>query len=123
MRTIAALAAAALLPLAAVADAPKRVESRDQFVALVKDRVLQLTGLGGVFGVTLRVTPTGAIEGEAAGFPVRGEWQWRDGFFCRSLVWGERDLGPNCQMVEMRGARLRFIADQGAGQHADFRLR
>jgi hypothetical protein len=55
--------------------------------------------------------------------PVRGEWTWRDGFFCRTLVWGERDLGPNCQVVERRGERLRFIADQGGGPYADFRLR
>jgi hypothetical protein len=115
--------AMALMPFEALADAPTRVESRDQFVELVRDRALQLTGLAGIAGVTLFVSPSGKIEGKASGAPVRGEWTWRDGFFCRTLYWGERDLGLNCQVVERRGGRLRFIADRGAGQHADFRLR
>ncbi len=123
MRNLAAIAVAAALPVAAMADTAARVESRDQFIALVRDRALQLTGIAGIAGVTLRVSPTGAIEGEAAGTPVRGEWNWRDGLFCRTLIWGDRDLGPNCQVVEQRGARLRFIADRGEGQYADFRLR
>jgi hypothetical protein len=54
---------------------------------------------------------------------VRGDGTWCDGFSCRTLVWGEDDLGANCQVVEQRGERLRFIADEGAGDHADFRLR
>ena len=120
---IVAVMALALMPAAAVADAPTRVESRDQFVALVRDRALQLTGIAGIAGVTLTVSPAGQIEGRASGSPVRGEWTWRDGYFCRTLIWGERDLGPNCQVVERRGERLRFIADQGDGRYADFRLR
>jgi hypothetical protein len=121
--TFVTVMALALMPQAAAADAPTRVESRDQFVELVRDRALQLTGLAGVAGVTLVVSPAGRIEGRASGSPVRGEWTWRDGMFCRTLIWGERDLGPNCQVVERRGERLRFIADEGGGQHADFRLR
>ncbi|MFN6979179.1 MAG: dihydrodipicolinate reductase [Gemmobacter sp.] len=122
MRQIAAIVIATLLPLSAAADTA-RIESRDQFVALVRDRALHLTGIAGVVGVTLRVKPDGAIEGKASGSEVKGAWTWDDGLFCRNLVWGERDLGPNCQVVEKRGERLRFIADRGQGQHADFRLR
>lgn len=113
----AAVAVALTAPLPALSDAPQVIADRDAFVSLVEDRELKR------FGITLRVSPSGAIEGSAFGTPVTGAWRWQDGYFCRDLYYGSRDLGPNCQLVELRaGQTLRFIADQGRGQYADLRL-
>ena len=68
------------------------------------------------------MSPDGDIRGRALGGPVNGDWRWQDGYFCRDLVWGERDLGPNCQMVEVKGNRIRFTSDFGRGDSADFRI-
>jgi len=99
------------------ADTFEQVTNKSEFVQLVNGRTLRYPG------VRLMVTPQGAIQGRGLGIPVTGAWQWRGGFFCRDLYWGERDLGPNCQAVLRNGDTLRFVSDQGSGQSADFRLR
>jgi hypothetical protein len=112
-----ALAAASLLA-AETAAAEQFQPLRDQraFVGLVQGRDLTR------FGIRLEVTPAGEIKGSAFGTPVTGEWRWQDGFFCRELYWGERDLGPNCQEVQVNGETLRFISDRGEGMFADLSL-
>lgn len=111
----AALGLAGTVPAAAESSA--RIEARDDFVSLVSGRALTR------FGISLKVMPDGAIEGRAFGRKVTGAWRWDGGFFCRDLAFGDEPLEPNCQVVERRGETLRFIADRGAGEHADLRLR
>lgn len=115
---LAALATAALLAVtAAPAAAFDRVASRSDFVRLVSGKALTR------MGITLTVLPDGRIEGRAFGRPVTGDWRWQGGLFCRDLNFGERNLGPNCQVVQRRGETVRFIADEGRGDFADLRLR
>jgi hypothetical protein len=116
MRNLAVLALSLLLAAPAAADT-QRIDSRDAFVSLVKDRALTR------LGITLNVSPDGRITGRAFGKPVKGDWSWKGGFFCRSLFFGDENLGDNCQTVEKRGQSLRFTADRGAGDFADLRLR
>lgn len=93
------------------------ISERPDFENLVKDKKLER------FLISLSVTSDGKIEGSAAGRDVSGDWNWIDGYFCRTLVWGERELKYNCQKVTFDGRRLRFISDRGAGQSASFALR
>lgn len=113
---IAAVAAGFALPSMAAADL-KRVESKSEFVQLVQGKTLSRPL------VRLQVKPNGQISGRGATWDVTGSWTWQDGFFCRDLNWGGDDLGYNCQAVLANGSEMRFIADQGAGDAADFRLR
>ncbi len=94
----------------------QRVENRDQFVQIISKGKLNR------FGMTLVVQPDGRIGGRAFGRDVKGQWQWRDGYFCRDLYWGTRNLGPNCQEVKVAGEMVRFTSDQGTGDFADLRL-
>ena len=75
------------------------------------------------FLISLSVTSAGKIKGSAAGRIVTGDWDWIDGFFCRTLIWGARELKYNCQLVTFDGKRLRFTSDRGKGQSASFALR
>ena len=93
------------------------ISERPDFEKLVKDKKLER------FLISLSVTSDGKIEGSAAGRDVSGDWNWIDGYFCRTLMWGERELKYNCQKVTFDGRRLRFISDRGAGQSASFALR
>ena len=93
------------------------ISERPDFEKLVKDKKLQR------FLISLSVTGDGKIEGSAAGRDVSGDWNWIDGYVCRTLMWGERELKYNCQKVTFDGRRLRFISDRGAGQSASFALR
>ena len=115
IRTLAA-ALSILAASPALADGFQGIGDRGAFIQLIQDRQLKR------FGITLTVTPDGAIEGRAFGKPVTGAWRWNGQYFCRDLYFGAEDLGPNCQLVQLRGETLRFIADEGRGEYADLRL-
>lgn len=93
------------------------VGGRAEFLALVEGRELTLPG------IRLQVTRGGEILGRAYGRDVTGAWRWQDGYFCRDLAWGARDLGANCQQVTRSGHVLRFTSDRGSGRSADLTLR
>ncbi|MEL6522517.1 MAG: dihydrodipicolinate reductase [Pseudomonadota bacterium] len=105
------------LPTITVAEQFKTITNKGDFVSLISGR--QLTRQG----IRLAVSPSGQIAGRGFGRDVSGGWTWREGFFCRDLFWGKRDLGFNCQMVKVNGSTMRFISDRGTGQFADLKLR
>lgn len=112
-----AMLLSALMMVAAVpASAFERVTDGQEFARLIEGRVLTR------FGIRLQVSTGGQIAGRGFGYPVTGAWRWEGGFFCRDLDWGGSDLGFNCQAVLRDGATVRFVSDQGQGDHADFRL-
>jgi hypothetical protein len=101
----------------AMAEEYTRVTDRGAFVALVSGKTL--TSLA----VSLTVSPSGKIGGSAFGRNVTGSWTWSNGYFCRTLKAGDKTFARNCQLVQRKGNRIRFTADQGAGQVADLRIR
>ena len=119
MRAAAITLALALAPLTAAAQDWARITERDAFLGRIGGQ--RLTHL--LYDISVEVTPGGAIVGDAMGWSVSGDWTWEDGWFCRSLYWGEDDMGYNCQMVEGRGDELRFTSDRGTGRSASLRLR
>lgn len=116
LRSLSSFGVAMALSTPALAEGFERIEDRDRFLAVVEDRALSR------LGIQVKVTDRGNIVGRAFGQEVSGDWEWRQGYFCRSLFWGERDLGDNCQTVEVNGRTVRFTSDQGAGESADLRL-
>lgn len=116
LKKLASFGVAATLSTPAIAEGFERIEDLDRFKAVVEDRALSR------LGIQVKVTKNGDIVGRAFGQDVSGDWEWRQGYFCRSLFWGERDLGDNCQTVEVNGRNVRFTSDQGAGDSAILRL-
>lgn len=113
---LSSLCAAMLLAGPALADfQPVREEAN--FRALVEGRDLTR------FGIRLQVLPEGQIAGRGFGQQVGGEWEWRNGYFCRTLEFGQSGDPYNCQLVLRNGDTLRFISDQGQGDQADLRIR
>jgi hypothetical protein len=107
----------ATLASPAMADGFTRVSDRGAFVNLVGGK--SLTSLG----VSLTVSSSGSISGRAFGSSVSGAWTWNNGYFCRTLKAGDRVFARNCQLVQQKGNRIRFIADKGTGDTADLRIR
>lgn len=93
------------------------IKTRSEFVEKVVGKELT------IFGIKVRVAEDGVITGRAFGRPVDGAWKWSDGYFCRDLYWGKRDLGPNCQAVMVKNNVVRFQSDRGTGQYADLKIR
>lgn len=99
---------------------------RAEFVTITDETQFRAAVTGKVLTrplIRLEVLPQGEIRGTGGPRDVSGRWAWRDGFFCRDLVWGQRDIGYNCQEVAIKAGKIRFTSDRGAGQSADFRLR
>lgn len=119
MKTIFVMTATAVLALSAGSAAADfvRIENKSDFVAAVSGKKLTRAL------VDLQVSPGGTISGKGAVWKVKGSWEWQGGYFCRTLNWGGDDLGFNCQMVSRDGNRIRFTADKGAGEAADFTLK
>lgn len=111
------LIAMLFLALPGAASAFEPVVTKDAFLTVIAGKALTR------MGITLDVTPAGEIRGRAFGKPVSGAWRWQGGYFCRSLYFGQRDLGDNCQLVQLRGDTVRFTLDRGEGDYADLRLR
>ncbi|WP_224824997.1 dihydrodipicolinate reductase [Cognatishimia sp. MH4019] len=117
MFRLVAAALAMLIVAPASAEAFQKISDKTRFVQAVENKELTRMGIG------LDVTPDGKIIGRAFGRDVRGNWTWQDGYFCRDLYWGQRDLGYNCQEVKLNGQTIRFTSDRGTGQFADLTLR
>lgn len=117
MRRLTAIAIAAILTSTPVLADFQPVREERTFRSLVDGR--ELTRLG----VRLKLLPQGEITGRGFGMQVGGQWEWRDGFFCRTLEFGQSGDPYNCQLVLQNGDTLRFISDQGRGDQADLRLR
>jgi hypothetical protein len=107
----------AFLATPATAEDYARVTDRGAFVNLVSGK--NLTSLG----VSLSVSPSGNISGRAFGSTVTGAWTWTGGYFCRTLKAGDKVFARNCQLVQQKAGRIRFIADKGTGSTADLRIR
>ncbi len=111
-------AAVATICLAAPALADlTRISDRSTFLSYVQGRELSR------IGISLLVSPDGTIAGRALGRDVTGTWAWEGDLFCRTLDAGDRQFGRNCQVVSIDGNSIRFHADQGTGDIADFRIR
>ena len=101
----------------AMAEGFQRIEDEVKFLNAIEDRQLKR------FGIRLQVSGDGQILGRAFGQKVSGDWDWKDGFFCRDLYLGGRELDPdNCQLVEIKGNTVRITSDMGQGDYADLRI-
>ncbi len=93
------------------------VTTKTEFLKIISGKNLKYSG------ASIHLSSAGQIKGKAYGKQVTGTWQWKGGYFCRSIMWGSRDLGPNCEVVKVDGNILRFITDHGKGKRADMSLR
>lgn len=109
---VAMVAATPLYAMEAISD-------RSTFMDALDGRELRI----GLYGLSLKVTDDGRIAGSALGRTVTGDWSWQDGYFCREIMWGDREIPYNCQLVEAQSDKMRFTTDRGAGDSASFSLR
>lgn len=105
------------VPVVATAQTSQWIKQEDKFVILIDGKKLKR------FLIELSVKTDGTITGTGAGADVTGSWNWQDNYFCRNLSWGNRDLGYDCQKVELRDQKLFFTSDRGRGTTAGFTIR
>ena len=104
-------------PLISAAQTNEWIKEENRFINLIDGKKLKR------FLIELSVQTDGTITGIGAGTDVTGNWNWQDNYFCRNLSWGNRDLGSDCQKVELKDQKLFFTSDQGRGATAGFSIR
>ena len=104
-------------PMSAAAQTNQWIREENEFINLIDGKTLNR------FLIKLSVGKDGTISGTGAGIDVKGNWYWQGDYFCRSLFWGEQNLGSDCQKVELINQKLFFTADQGRGATAGFTVK
>jgi len=104
------------VPLVAAAQNNEWIKEKSKFINLVKGKKLKR------FLIDLSVETDGTISGIGAGTQVLGNWNWQEDYFCRNLTWGNRDLGSDCQKVELKDQKLFFTSDRGRGATVGFNI-
>lgn len=67
-------------------------------------------------GHTYSATADGKFAGKLKdGTKVRGAWQWSGKYWCRNAIVGKREIGTDCQKVEVDGNQYRVTRDKGRG--------
>src|SRR6056300_1231478 len=105
-----------LVPEFATSQTSQWVKEEHKFIILIDGKKLKR------FLIELSVETDGTITGTGAGTNVTGSWNWQDNYFCRNLSWGNRDLGSDCQKVELKDKKLFFTSDRGLGTTAGFMI-
>jgi hypothetical protein len=91
----------------------KAVKKEKQFRQTIVDR--KLTSDNGNWTV---INSNGTQTGKFGKNSYSGTWKWSGKYWCRNGVIGGKELGTNCQLVEIDGNETRFTRDKGKGKDA-----
>ncbi len=91
----------------AAAQGFQRITTEAGFNQLVVGRKLSLNSN------YITIKKNGIVKGRFNGEPLRGYWEWRDGFWCRTLL--THNKKTDCQIWEVDGNRHRLTRERGEG--------
>lgn len=89
----------------------KAVKKEKQFRQSIVDR--KLTTKKGFWTI---IKSDGTQTGKFGNKTYTGTWKWSGKYWCRNGVIGGKELGTNCQLVEIDGNKTRFTRDKGKGK-------
>ncbi|MCV2880595.1 hypothetical protein [Actibacterium sp. XHP0104] len=117
-RFLIALALAALLPVAAMAaDKFTRIASEAGFRQAAVGKYLW-SGNNHIF-----LRENGRIAGQWDGIKLKGAWEWREGYLCRSLIIPATNTDCQLWMVNGRHTQFYVTRDQGRGGSFTYTVR
>lgn len=86
-----------------------RISTEDQFLATVAGKTISNSD------TTISIKHNGTITGVTHGNEISGTWEWRDGFWCRTIT--EPAVTPeDCQVWEITQSQLVITREKGAGE-------
>lgn len=92
----------------------KPIKKEKDFRARLVDR--KLTDANGNWTI---IKSDGSQTGSFGGKTYKGAWTWNGKFWCRNGVIGKKELGTDCQLVEVDGNTARFTRSKGKGKLGD----
>jgi hypothetical protein len=68
--------------------------------------------------------PDGTLQGEFGGQRLQaGRWMWSQGFWCRNGILNNKEIGSDCQLVEVSGTTVRLTRNQGRGDKVEWTMK
>jgi hypothetical protein len=117
VKTILILAAAAGLIAAQPTQASeKKVETEQEFRALLVDK--RLVDHNGDWAM---INADGTLDGVFDGKKMTGTWHWKDGELCRDARIDARDF-KDCQIWAVDGSMATVARDDGQGEKVEYRI-
>ena len=108
----------ALLALAACLSIPQ-VAAADSNATIATEQEFRETAVGkklvSKHGYVI-VRDDGTLTGEFGNKELTGTWNWEDEYYCRSAKLGKKDIGDDCQVVEVSGDGVIFVRKKGKGK-------
>ena len=95
----------------------KRIKKKADYSKTIADRKL-VADWGWVIA-----SSDGTIMGQVNGEAAHGNWQWKSGFFCRTISFGNTEMPYDCQAVHISGKNVVFIRDKGKGKQTPMKIR
>lgn len=87
----------------------RRIETEMAFRQAIVDRMVTSEGM------RFTIHSDGRISGRIDHKCLTGTWYWIDRYFCRTARLDGEDLGLDCEVIEIRGGRMRYTRDKGRG--------
>ena len=88
-----------------------RVTDKAEFVHLFAGKTLSFEAGAQV------IRANGKVKGTLKrGGGFHGVWALQAGMYCRNLVFGGKETGTDCLTVEVDGANVRMVRNQGRGE-------
>jgi hypothetical protein len=90
----------------------KQIKTADQFNSTVVGKKLV-----DEHGNTFVMNANGAITAKLKKGKFSGSWVWNGKYWCRNGVFNGKELGTDCQKVEVDGSAVRFVRNKGKGEN------
>lgn len=101
---------------AAASDGFKKITTEAEFIQLAVGRKMYLVTDGKIssndnYAISLK---NGILKGKFSGKALKGNWAWRNGYWCRTLATHNKDT--DCQSFEVNGDTFRITRERGKGK-------
>ena len=108
-----ALAASHSIQPALAADPNERITTEQGFKEkIVGRKLVQKHGY-------VIIHDDGKITGTLRSKKLTGKWNWKEEYYCRTVRLGAKDLGYDCQVVEMsEDSSISFLRKKGKGKRS-----
>jgi len=104
--TVVALTLSAMVATSAMAGSGfKRITTENEFIQLVVGKKLYFNK------DYFTIRKNGSLKGKFGGKTLKGNWAWRDGYWCRTLATHSKNT--DCQLWEVEGNQFQVTREFG----------
>ena len=105
------------LSIPATAGDFKRIKKKSEYLKMVADKKL-VADWGWVIA-----SSDGSLMGQINGQSAQGKWDWKGGYWCRTITFGSTSMPRDCQSIHVSGDNVVAIRDKGKGKQTPMKIK